>query len=212
MNRLSIILISGCFLISCGDHRDTQPVTGRKDSPRNSVLPSAKDYNVNPYVIVDVSPMDMSYFPTDYPKLKMTDTSLAPPLARLIYSRPHLQGRHLFHEVQKFGQPWRLGANESTELELYQPATIQDKKIQAGRYILYCIPEEKEWTIVLNGFTDSWGLKQEPARDIARFVCPVSNTSYSVEYFTMLFQGKDKNASLIMAWDNYETRLPIRFQ
>lgn len=173
------------------------------------ILPSQP---VNPYSPVDVSPMDMAYFPVDYPKLKMTGQVVAKkPFARVIYSRPHLQGRHIFHEVLKYGEHWRMGANEATELELYSDAVINGKTIKAGRFILYCIPQPKEWTVVFNTNIDSWGLQQNEVKDVARFTVPVKETNNSIEYFTMLFEGTGKNASLLMAWDNVEVRLPLSF-
>ena len=141
----------------------------------------------------------------------MAHTVVAPPLARVIYSRPHLAGRHLFHEVLKYGEPWRLGANEATELQLYKEAVIQGKKIPAGRYVLYCIPQHEKWTVVLNSNLDSWGLTQDTTRDYAKFEVPVSSTSGHVEYYTMLFEKIPGGADLIMAWDNAEARLPIGF-
>ena len=45
---------------------------------------------------------------------------MAPPMAKLVYSRPHLQGRKLFHDVLNFDEPWRLGANEATEIDFYK--------------------------------------------------------------------------------------------
>ena len=159
----------------------------------------------------DVSPMDMSYYPVDYPILKMTKGQLPPPKARLIYSRPHLGGRHLFHELLKYGVPWRLGANEATELQFYSDATIQDKKIKAGRYVIYCIPQADKWVIALNANIDSWGLVPDSTKDIARFEIPIQTADQRVEYFTMLFENKDNAAQLMMAWDNVEARLPIHF-
>lgn len=167
--------------------------------------------NINPYTIVDISPMDISYFPTDYPILKMEKTISTPPLARLIYSRPHLQGRHLFQNLLKYDEPWRLGANESTELELYTDVTIQDKKIKAGRYVLYCIPHADTWTIIFNTNTDSWGLHPDPAKDLFQFTVPVQQTSNRLEYFTMVFEKKEAGTDIVMAWDNLEARLPIIF-
>ncbi|MEK7226343.1 MAG: DUF2911 domain-containing protein [Bacteroidota bacterium] len=170
------------------------------------------DNKVNPYAIVDVSPMDISYFPVDYPKLKMADSIRIPHLfARIIYSRPHLQGRHLFTDLLKYGEPWRLGANESTELDLYTEATIQNKKIKAGRYVLYCIPQPDSWTIILNSNIDSWGLHPDPAKDIARFHIPVKQTANRLEYFTIIFEKTASGADIVMAWDNLEARLPVSF-
>ena len=160
---------------------------------------------------VDVSPMDMAYFPVDYPKLKMTKVIAEPPLARVIYSRPHLQGRSLFNGVLKYGEPWRLGANEATELQLFKPATVDGKKIPAGRYVLYCIPEKEKWTIVLNSSIDSWGLHPDASADIARFDIPSSTNETRLEYFTMMFEKIGEQVKLLMAWDNVEARLSFQF-
>lgn len=199
------------LLLSCNGKEDNKPVPPKKTFS-DSVSPAKTDFpTVNPYAVVDVSPMDMSYYPADYPKLKMAKKVSTPPLARVIYSRPHLQGRHIFHEVLKYDEPWRLGANEATELELYTDATIQGKKIKAGRYILYCIPHADTWTIVLNSNIDDWGLEQDPSQDVASFTAPVVKTNNILEFFTMIFEKKDDGAELLMAWDNVEVRLPVKF-
>src|SRR5688500_15892540 len=66
---------------------------------------------VNPYAALDISPMDICYLPPDYPILKMSGKVTAPPVARVIYSRPYRQGRQIFGALLKYGEPWRLGAN-----------------------------------------------------------------------------------------------------
>jgi hypothetical protein len=198
------------MLAACGGSEE--PKENKKETPKpDTGIIKKADNRVNPYVQADVSPMDMAYYPADYPKLKMAGQIAGAPLARVIYSRPHLQGRHIFREVLKYGEPWRLGANESTELELYTSATIQGKKIKAGRYILYCIPQETKWTIVLNTNIDTWGLKQDETKDIARFEVPVTKTNNSLEFYTMLFEKTGAGTNLLMAWDDAEIRLPIVF-
>ena len=205
-------LVLSIIFISCNSGKDEKKEnTTKKTTPDsiNRILPAKP---VNPYATVDISPMDMAYFPVDYPKLKMAgQLTAAKPHARVIYSRPHLEGRHIFKEVLKYGEPWRMGANESTELELYSEAVIQNKKIKAGRYILYCIPQPNEWTIVLNNNTDTWGLQQETSKDVARFTVPVKQTNNSLEYYTMIFEQAEKGANLLRAWDTVEVRLPLSF-
>jgi hypothetical protein len=209
--KTTLVSLFLCLLLSSCGGKDKTKETTTTIKPKDSTVIIRPQVTENPYAIVDVSPMDMSYFPVDYLKAKMATPTNQPPMARVIYSRPHLQGRHIFHEVLKYGEPWRLGANESTELDLYNDAVIQGKKVKAGRYVLYCIPQENDWTIILNGNIDSWGLKQEPSKDITRFTVPVNKTSNSLEYFTMVFLGRDKQAELLMAWDNVEAKLPISF-
>lgn len=212
MKKVIAYLLTVFIVFACNNKKETEPGTPVKNNIPDSASPQLPDRpTVNQYATVDVSPMDMSYYPADYPKLKMAKSTTAPPLARVVYSRPHLQGRHIFHEVLKYEEPWRLGANEATELELFSDATISDKKIRAGRYILYCIPHTDNWTIVLNSNIDSWGLQPDTAKDIARFTAPVIKTNNTLEFFTIVFEKKGDVAELIMAWDDTEVRLPIRF-
>ena len=210
LTRSYFIIIPLFFFVACSN-KENKPVEKDLISSKDSSRIKAPGKNENPYVIVDISPMDMSYYPADYPILKMTKAINTEPLARIIYSRPHLQGRTLFHDLLKYGELWRLGANESTELDLYTDALIQDKKIKAGRYILYCIPEPDNWTIIINSNIDSWGLHPDSTKDIARFIIPVKQTANHLEYYTMIFEKTSTGAELLMAWDNLEARLPFRF-
>lgn len=211
MKQAILLFLSVGILFSCSnkkEKKDPEPVTG--DNKDTVTIPINKNTGIN-YMPVDLSPMDMSYYPVDYPKLKMTKTPTVPPQARVIYSRPQLQGRQLFHDVLQYGEPWRLGANEATELDLYTAVTIQGKRIAAGRYIIYCIPEKNNWTIVLNSNIDSWGLHPNPSSDIARFSVPIKETGNAIEYFTMIFEPQTEAVNLLMAWGNVEARLPISF-
>ena len=210
--RIFILLLLGSFFLFSCNQKKEEPNNKKSFVVKGDTILTIKpEKTINTYDPVDVSPMDMSYFPADYPKIKMDKPDMNPPLARVVYSRPHLQGRKIFHDVLKYGEPWRLGANESTELDFYSDVTIQNKKIKAGRYILYAIPDQDKWTIVLNNNIDSWGLHQVPAKDIARFIITPGKINSSIEYFTMIFQQNTTGADLIMVWDNVEAKLPIVF-
>jgi hypothetical protein len=199
-----------CLLLSCGpgSGEGTAKVEPAK---KDSVEPAIPEPPTSPYPGVDISPMDMCYFPVDYPKMKMAKSTEAPPRARVIYSRPHLQGRNLFPDILQFNEPWRLGANESTELQLFGDATVKGKKIPAGRYILYCIPSPENWIIVFNSNTDTWGLQQDASKDIARVEVPSTRSTQRLEYFSMAFEPNAEGADLLMAWDTIEVRLPFIF-
>ncbi len=209
MKRYIAISLSCLLLFACNNKKPENHSESDKRFPDTSGQLKTP-VSVNPLAPIDVSPMDMSYFPVDFPKLKNTNSS-EQPMARVVYSRPHLQGRKLFNDILKYGEPWRLGANESTELDLYKDATIQGKKIAQGRYIMYCIPQKDKWTIVLNSNIDSWGLHPDPTKDLDRFVIPVKKTNDRLEYFTMVFRSSANDAELVMAWDDVEAVLPVSF-
>lgn len=196
------------FLFSCSDSTSRDTTQRRPDI---QITDSPVRVQDNPFAPVDVSPMDIAYLPSDYPIMKMTGGAKPLPLARVIYSRPHRQGRAIFGGLIKYGEPWRLGANEATEIEFFQPVTIQNKKIPKGRYVLYCIPQEDKWTIVFNSNLYSWGLKPHEEQDLYRFDIPVTTRANVLEYFTMVFEQPSENYELVMAWENKEGRLPLQF-
>ena len=205
MKSLFVFLVLIVFA-SCND-APSKPSTRPKLIASDSNI--VKHEPANPYAAVDISPMDMSYLPVDYPKMQDRKT---PPIARVIYSRPHKQGRKIFGSLLKFGEPWRLGANEATEIEFFSPVIIQGKTVDRGRYVLYSIPQENKWTIIFNSNLNSWGLTPDPRKDLFKFEVPSEKKNQSIEYYTMVFQERKGGADLVMAWDDVEARLPIQYK
>lgn len=205
MTKLACTFIGCIFFVAC-TNTEKKPDQTEKIADTLVHTPPA-----NPYATIDISPMDISYFPANYSQRKMTHDISTPPIMRVIYSRPHRGGRIIFGNIVKYGERWRLGANEASEIEFFQNVTIQDKKVNAGRYIIYCIPNQDKWTIILNNDLDTWGLKIDSTKDLMQFDIPIKKTSADFEYFTMVFQPITNGAELVMAWDDTEARLPINF-
>jgi hypothetical protein len=159
---------------------------------------------------VDKSPMDMCYYPSNYPVLKIQDKATEPMVARVIYSRPQKNGRLIFGDLVEYGKVWRLGANEATEIEFFRSVKIGDKKVEKGRYTLYAIPAEDTWTIILNKDNDTWGaFKYDELKDVLRTAVPVQKLNEGVEALAMTFEKSDSGCNLIIAWDNIKASLPI---
>ncbi len=206
MLRITALVLLSLFLSACGDSggdnntvilpAKKQPLSLKKETP-------------NPFSMVDVSPMDMSYCPADYPHIKHIAGDL--PQMRIIYSRPQKQGRTVFGNIVQYDTIWRLGANEGTEIEFFKPVTIQNQKIKPGRYTLYCIPRKDSWEVIMNTEVNIWGLNINTAKDAGRFTIPVTSTTALSEYFTAIFEDTATGANLVFAWDSVITKLPISF-
>jgi hypothetical protein len=186
------------------------------DTSKRSVMDTLKLIPGNEYVGTDQSPLDISYYPNEYPQNKMAAPQpQLPPLIRVIYSRPHKKGRVIFGSDEKslcrYGKLWRLGANESTEIEFFQPVVIEGKNFAAGKYILYCIPFADKWVIAFNSNLYSWGLQIDPLKDIFRLEIPTQKQTPLLEDFTMVFETAGYGADLLMAWDDVKILLPITF-
>ena len=159
---------------------------------------------------VDKSPLDVSYYPSNYPILKIQNKVSDPLVARVLYSRPQKQGRTVFGELVEYGKVWRLGANEATEIEFYQDVKIAGKKINKGRYTLYALVNENSWTMILNKDTDTWGaFKYDSKKDVVRTDVPVQKTNDAIESMSMWFEKTSGGLSLVVAWEQVKVSLLI---
>lgn len=174
------------------------------------VLVGSQSYSQSKLPALDRSPMDMSYYPTNYPILKIQNKNDEPLMARIIYSRPQKNGRVVFGELVEYGKVWRLGANEATEIELFKDAKVGGARLRKGRYTMYAIPYPTKWTIIFNKETDIWGaFRYDPKKDVLRVDVKTEKLNNPTEAFTMIFDKTDGGADLIMTWDDVMTRLPF---
>ena len=82
------------------------------------------------------------------------------------YSQPSLKGRTIGKDVEPMnGQVWRAGANEATVFETDKDVKVEGEALPAGKYALYMLPDEKEWTIIFNKTWKQWGTDYEKNKD-----------------------------------------------
>lgn len=159
---------------------------------------------------LDKSPMDMSYWPDNYPLLKMTGKAKDQPIARIIYGRPVKNGRTIFGGIVKYNELWRLGANEATEMEIFTPVKIGNKVLAKGRYTLFCVPAENRWTIIVSKDNFCWGsFTYDTKKDVVRAEIKPETTDEIIETFTLYFKEGAGKASLVMLWENQRAELPM---
>ncbi|QOI97657.1 MAG: DUF2911 domain-containing protein [Flammeovirgaceae bacterium] len=73
------------------------------------------------------------------------------------YSQPGAKGRKVMGGLVPYGEVWRTGANEATVIEFDKNVKIEGQALAAGKYTLFTIPGENEWTIIFNKKTGQWG-------------------------------------------------------
>lgn len=124
------------------------------------------------------------------------------------YGQPSKKGRVIFGGLQKYGEVWRAGANEVTEITFSKDATFAGKPVKAGKYSLFVIPNEKEWTVILNSNVGFWGTEYESnkAKDYLKVNVPAKKLPAVVEKLTYSFAGSDMN----IQWDQTGVTVPIK--
>lgn len=152
---------------------------------------------------LDPIPMDISY---------LTTKTVKEPLVKVVYGRPHKTAEKVFGDQVPYGEIWRTGANEATEVKFFKDMLFGKKLIKAGTYVLHTIPGEKEWTIILNSNTDTWGaFFYDETKDVARIkISP--NEAELIEVFSIEFKESFKNTFMVLAWDDTQVNIPLSTQ
>ncbi|MDZ7877414.1 MAG: DUF2911 domain-containing protein [Saprospiraceae bacterium] len=123
------------------------------------------------------------------------------------YNQPAVKGRKIWGSLVPFGEVWRTGANGATTITLSKDLTIDGKTLPAGRYGLFTIPTETEWTVIFNSNADQWGAYDySNKKDVLR----VKAQSAKSETFNerMTFAVKDNN--IVLMWENLVVTLEVK--
>jgi hypothetical protein len=130
----------------------------------------------------------------------------------IVYSRPGVKDRTIFGGLVPYGEVWRTGANASTKISFSTPVKLNGHEVPAGKYALYTIPAEKEWTIIIYKNPDlSGAFNYDSKDDLVRFTTEPVEFSEKVETFTMdLAAVHDDSAMLFLVWDH--TLVPMKLE
>ncbi|WP_020568053.1 DUF2911 domain-containing protein [Neolewinella persica] len=177
---------------------------------------AALPINLNPPSLAgdDASPMDLIQYP-DMSRLRNyveeKDLAANEPQVRVVYSRPQMKGRKIFGEMLKYGEMWRVGANETTELTFFKDVTINGKDVKAGRYGLFAKVNDGSWEFIIHKAVQSWGNANFDEKDVVvKMTAKTEKTPATLEALSMTFVGKGDMVELVVGWENTMARLPIK--
>lgn len=121
----------------------------------------------------------------------------------ITYSRPGAKGRNVFGDLVPYGKLWRTGANGPTTIKFTTPVEIGGKKLDTGTYVLYTIPNEENWEVIINNGLKNWGADgYKESEDIIRFKVPSIKAKTKTETFTMQITNvKPDTCHLEIMWE-----------
>lgn len=128
------------------------------------------------------------------------------------YSAPAVKNRTLWGSVVPYGKVWRAGANEATTVEFSTDVNMEGQTLRAGKYALFFIPGETEWTVILNKKHDQWGAyNYDENEDEIRFtVEPKMNEGLQERLTYSIHDMKMDMGYIKLAWE--KMRLYMRFK
>ncbi len=129
----------------------------------------------------------------------------------LTYSRPNAKGRKVYGDLVPFGKLWRTGANAATRLRFTDMVELGGKKIDSGTYVLYTIPGNDSWEIVINKGISNWGVDgYKESDDVCRFKVEPVKMKQKLETFTMQFADiKAESCALHIMWEKTAVSIPV---
>jgi hypothetical protein len=124
------------------------------------------------------------------------------------YGAPSVKGRKVWGGLEKYGQVWRAGANENTTVSFDKDVSVEGKKLPAGKYGFFIIPNESgDWVAIFNKKNDAWGAYSYSESDDALRV--MIQPEFDASTQEQLMYAVDKSG-IVFAWD--KARLHIKVE
>ncbi len=173
------------------------------------------DFNPIMFNNPDPSPMDMAHYPRSsaFTNYAEGDAKNITPKIQVTYSRPQKKGRNIFGDLLKNGDVWRMGANEATEIVVYQDVMINGTKLERGRYAMFAKLGATNWDIIFSKDYPIWGAHdRDVSKDIATVSVPVTQDDEVLEALSIMFEEKsDKLVHMHIGWDKTRVAIPFAF-
>ncbi|MEP7374213.1 MAG: DUF2911 domain-containing protein [Chitinophagaceae bacterium] len=141
------------------------------------------------------------------PPAQAKETLTSGTVVSIDYSQPSVKGRTIGKNLEpKAGKVWRTGANEATVFEVSKAVKIEGKDLPAGKYSLYTIANDGEWTIIFNKTWDQWGTEYKEADDALRVKVKPGKASPFAEKMTFTV---NKNGTVTLLWGDIKVDFKV---
>lgn len=185
MNRIApflAIILTVCLWACAGTQNDTQSTSPKEEAA--APMPAA---NLSEPASSSDGVFEVKVLKGDIPSpMKQMSTSVSGTNVTIVYGSPSAKGRTLYGDLVPFDAVWRTGANEATTFEVSKAVTVEGKELPAGKYGLFTIPGQEDWTIIFNSISDQWGAYEyDESKDVLRVkVVPqtVEDASETMEF------------------------------
>jgi hypothetical protein len=181
-----------------------------------------------PALVVPLALAAQDLHPSRRPSpMGMARTMLGNTYVRVVYGRPYKRGRNTIFGTKEsgavvpYGERWRTGANEATEITVTGDVLVAGKKLRAGTYSLFTTPGPETWMVHFNSKLglDGVGIlanNEFTPVDLAPtdvLVVPVPAVQLpedkEVDQLTFEFEKTPTGADMVLRWIRTEVRIPV---
>jgi hypothetical protein len=194
MKKFTFALLLPLFIASCGENKEKQTTTApTEDHSQHQAAATEKPAKSKSPKKTAMAIVDGNHIHIDY-------------------SSPSVRGRQIFGGLVAFGEVWATGAHKATWIQLDKPVKIGDKLVPAGKYGLFTIPGEQEWTVILNSVWDMHLADDyDASKDVIRISCTPETLENSVESLTYTVEKvATQTTEIAIAWDKTKIKFVLK--
>lgn len=122
------------------------------------------------------------------------------------YSSPSVRGREIWGGLVPYGKVWRAGANAPTTFAVDKDIMVEGKKLPAGKYSFYIIPEKDNFMIIFGKDTNMQASKYDSGQDQLRVTVKPKQASSKTE--SLKYTINSNNVTL--SWDDLDVPVNIK--
>ncbi len=129
------------------------------------------------------------------------------------YYSPSMHGRKIMGGLVPFGEVWCTGANYATKITSDADLQMGGLTLPKGSYSIWTIPNEKEWTLIINKETGQFHLYYKEQFDFGRTPMKTKTLDAPVEAFRVDLRANGGNqGTLALVWEKTEAYIPFTVQ
>lgn len=127
------------------------------------------------------------------------------------YSSPRVRNRMIYGGLVAMDEVWVSGAHNATWLETDKALRIAGNTLPAGKYALFTIPSQEQWTVIFNRNWDQHGKDEyNQAEDVFRFtVTPQTLEEPKEELTYEVNKLREKEGTISLAWEKKKVSFPF---
>ncbi|WP_292889137.1 DUF2911 domain-containing protein [Nonlabens sp.] len=127
------------------------------------------------------------------------------------YSSPGVRDRIVFGGLLPYNVVWQAGAHQATWMETNKDLSIAGKKLKAGKYGFFVIPNEKEWTVIFNSNWDQHGKDEYDKKDdVVRLkITPQTNEDIQEHLEYKVIKTSDSSGRITLSWEKILIEFPF---
>ena len=142
------------------------------------------------------------------PPAQAKETLASGAVVTIDYSQPAVKGRTIGKDLEPMpGKVWRTGANEATVFEVSKDVKVEGQDLKAGKYALFTIANEGEWTVIFNKNPKQWGAYDyKESEDALRVKVKPAKAEAFAEKMTFVV---DKNGTVSLLWGDQKVNFKV---